>query len=121
MGSPFFIATGETTAYNTTTTPKTSTGISVQLGDRLLATIICETGSLTSAGIATASGSTTAWTLVVEPTVVGDSGKTYHKVMTAVVTATGTVTVNFTTTGWLTAVRWLCQGLAGVGWNWRGQ
>src|SRR3954463_7496643 len=101
MVAPTFVSV-TSTALNNFTSPKTTASIAVQAGDVLVASGECEIASFsttpTAVAIATASGSTSAWTLQQDQTY-PDLNHAYLRTWTATATASGNITVSFTMTG----------------------
>src|SRR5882672_1036782 len=94
---PSFIST-PITAFNTTTSPKTTASIAVVNGDLILATVVTVDGAGVAPTVSTGSGSTSAWTSVAEPITFATAAglQSYLRVWSANATATGNITVTFT-------------------------
>lgn len=100
MAAPTFVSA--TATANSTTASKTTASIAVQNGDVLVAFGYMENGSQTVA-IATATGSTSAWTLQEESASLNVSNP-YLRAWTAAATATGNITVTFTASAALSSL-----------------
>lgn len=92
MAAPTFVSA--TSTANNTTASKTTASIAVQNGDVLVAYGYMENCTQTYA-IATATGSTSAWTLQRETAFAGNITNPYTRAWTATATATGNITVTF--------------------------
>lgn len=93
MAAPTFVSATTTTVVSGSTA-KTTASIAVQNGDVLVAFGLAE-NSTTTIAIATATGSTSVWTLKRDITNTGASNP-YSRAWTATATATGNITVSFT-------------------------
>lgn len=85
------------TAFNSTTSPKTTASQAVENGDLLIAYAINESESGAAPTIATATGSTSAWTTRVDGST--SATETEFVIWSATATATGNITVSFTDAG----------------------
>lgn len=98
MTAPTFVSSTNTT-YSTTS-PQTTASIAVQSGDVLVATGFganAFTGTNTTISISTASGSTSAWTLLENASWPPATNQyAYIQTWSATATATGNITVTFT-------------------------
>jgi hypothetical protein len=118
LPAPSFISA--TTVANSTATPKTTASIAVQNGDILVATAFDEAATSTQipSTIATASGSTNAWTQRQVAPASATTTQSYIITWTATATATGNITVTFGkagTTNRNTGVVKVWRGSNGVG------
>lgn len=98
MTAPTFVSR-TATAFNSTTSPKTTATIAVQSGDVLVASAGAESDFstvTTVVNIATASGSTSAWTQQELSPYTSTTTHAYLRTWTATATATGNITVSFT-------------------------
>jgi hypothetical protein len=96
MTAPSFISS-TATVFNSVNSPKTTGSIAVTNGDVLVAHAMAENGTA-ALTIATATGSTSAWTLKVDSAVTGTSNP-FRRSWTATATATGNITVSATGSG----------------------
>lgn len=97
MTAPSFIS-ATATSFSLTTTPQTTGSIAVQNGDVLVAHGVREQATVVIT-IATATGSTSAWTLREDVPGSTDSQRSHVRSWTATATATGNITVSFTASG----------------------
>ncbi|WP_156908459.1 hypothetical protein [Bradyrhizobium murdochi] len=89
------LVSGTSTAFNTATTPKTASGITVQNGDVIVAHGMLETAAGGTINIATTAGSTVAWTLLEDVPGVSEPNQAYLRTWWTTASAPGTISVQF--------------------------